>query len=105
MLVVRGKVDYLTRAIPKPNTESATYSIRKAKNSIVMAWLINSMEPKIGKTYLFYKTTKEIWEAVQEIYSDIENNAQCFQIQSTIRMTRQGTNSVTEYYNTLIELW
>ena len=62
------------------------------------------MELKIRRTYLFYKTTQEIWEAVQEIYSDMENTAQSFQIRSTIR-TRQGNSSITEYYNALIELW
>ena len=61
-----------------------TYGIWEAENSIVMAWLVNSMEPKIGRTYLFYKTTQEIWEAVQEIYSDMENTAQSFQLHSTL---------------------
>ena len=53
----------------------------------------------------FYKTAQEIWEVVQEIYSNMENIAQSFQIHSTIRTTRQGNNSVTEYYNALTELW
>ena len=42
---------------------------------------------------------------MQEIYSDMKNTAQSFQIRSTIRTTRQGNNSVTEYYNALTELW
>ena len=82
MLVVRGKgkVGYLTGAVPKPNTDSITYGVWQVENSIVMTWLVNSMEPKIERLYLFYKTTQEIWEAMQEIYSDMENTAQCFQI-------------------------
>lgn len=76
----------------------------EAENSIVMAWLVNSMEPRIERTYLFYKTTQEIWEVVQEIYSDMENTPQSFQIRSTIQTIRQGNNSVTKYYNALIEL-
>ena len=77
MLVVRGKVKvgYLTGAVPKPNTNSTTYGVWEAENSIVMAWLVNFMEPKIGRTYLFYKIPKEIWEAAQEIYSNMENTA------------------------------
>ena len=70
-----------------------------------MAWLVNSIELRIGRTYLFYKTTQQIWDVVQEIYSNMENTTQGFQIQSTIRTTRQGNNSVIEYYNALIELW
>lgn len=43
-----------------------------------LSWLINSMEPRIGRKYLFYHTAKEIWDAVQEIYSDLKNiNVDC----------------------------
>jgi len=107
MLVIKGKgkVGYLTGEIVRPNIESTKYRLREAKNAIVMAWLVNSMEPKGGRTYLFYKTASEIWSVVQEIYSNLANTTQCFQVRSTIRSTKQGNNSVTEYYNILTELW
>ena len=59
LLVVRGKgkAGYLIGAVPKPNTDSTTYGIWDTENFIVMAWLVNSKEPKIGRIYLFYKTT------------------------------------------------
>lgn len=58
------------------------------------------MEPKIGD-YLFYQTTKEIWDAIKDTYSDLENVSQNFEVHSTIQSTRQGTSSVTEYFNKL----
>ena len=70
-----------------------------------MAWIINSMEPKISQPYLFYKIAREVWEAIQEIYSDLENIAQYFEIRAAIRNTKQGNLGVTEYYNNLVELW
>ena len=70
-----------------------------------MAWLINSMEPKIGRIYLFYNTAHEIWKTVQEMYSDLENSSQCFEIRYALQNTQQGNRSVTEYYNVLVELW
>ena len=60
----KGKLGYLSRAISTPPKYTTDYQIWEAENSIVMAWLINSMEPKIGRTYLFYKNTKEVWEVV-----------------------------------------
>ena len=90
MLVIKGKgkVGYLTNEIVKPSQNSIAYGVWEAKNAIVMAWLVNSMEPKVGKTYLFYKTTSEIWNVVREIYSNLENTAQSFQVRSTIRSTK-----------------
>ena len=101
----KGKVGYLTGGVSKPDPEAANYEAWDAENSIVMDWLINSMEPKIGRTYLLYKKVKEVWDAVQSLYSNMENTSQCFEVQSVLRTTRQGNNSVTDYYNVLSELW
>ena len=97
LLVIRGKgkIGYLNETISKPSADSANYGVWEAENSIVMTWLVNSIEPKIGRTFLFYKIAQEIWEVVQEIYSDMENTAQSFQMCLPIR-TRQGNSSITE---------
>ena len=106
MLVIKGKdkFGYLSGVVSTPPKDTTDYQRWEAENSIIMAWLINSMEPKIGRTYLFYKTAKEVWNDVQEIYSDLENTAQCFDIRSAIRNTKQGNLGVMEYYNNLMEL-
>ncbi|XP_052197933.1 uncharacterized protein LOC127804888 [Diospyros lotus] len=107
MLVMKGKgkMGYLTCGTTQPDADTSEYNTWDAENSIVMAWIINSMEPKIGRTYLFYKIAKEVWDAVQSLYSDMENTAQCFEVRSALKTTRQGNNSVTDYYNILSELW
>ena len=104
MIKGRGKMGYLTGAMTTPPLDYITYSVWEAENSIVMAWLINSMEQKIGRLYLFYQTIKKVWDAVQEMYSDLEDISQSFEVRSTIQNTRQGTLSVTKYFNMLSEL-
>ena len=47
---------------------------------MVKAWFINSMEKEIGWTYLYFKTTKEIWDTVAELYSDVGNSAHIFEL-------------------------
>ena len=100
MLVIKGKgkAGYLTGSILVPPAIATTYGVWEAENSTIMAWLINSMEPRIGRTYLFYKIAKEIWDSVQEMYLDLEKSPQCFEIRSAIRSTKQGIPSVTEYF-------
>lgn len=66
-----------------------------------MAWLINSMEPNISLTYLLLKSAKDIWDAVKENYSDLENASQVFEIKLTLKDIRQGSDEVTTYYNLL----
>ncbi|KAI3697748.1 hypothetical protein L6452_30845 [Arctium lappa] len=70
-----------------------------------MAWLINSMEISISRTYLLFKTAKDIWEAVNETYSDLGNASQVFEIKMKLKDIRQGSSEVTHYYNCLKILW
>lgn len=37
-------------------------------DSLIMSWLWNSMNPKISNTCMFLSTTKEIRDAVQQMY-------------------------------------
>lgn len=50
MLVFKGKAKfgYLSGAISTPLKNTTDYQRWEAENSIIMAWLINSMKPKIG---------------------------------------------------------
>ena len=56
----RGKDDYLTGVATSPVIEDPTFKSWKAENSMVMSWLINSMLPEIGETFLLYRTAAEI---------------------------------------------
>lgn len=47
---------------------------------MIMAWLVNSMEVEIGRTYMFLSTAKEIWDAVAETFSDLGNSAQLYEM-------------------------
>lgn len=63
------------------------------------------MEPNIGQTYLFYQTAAELWEAVKETYSDLENSSQLFELRNMARNLKQGDMDVTHYFNSLKNLW
>ncbi|RDX63704.1 hypothetical protein CR513_57826, partial [Mucuna pruriens] len=54
---------------------------------------------------MFYSSAREIWENLIETYSMKEDSIACYDIESKIFNSRQGTLSVTEYYGTLNGLW
>lgn len=101
----RGKIGYFSGEIQRPNLTDLAYGNWELNYSIVMAWLINSMEPHISHTYLFLRTAKAIWDAVRENYSDLENASQVFEIKNKLKDIRQGNLDITEYYNVLQTLW
>ncbi|KAJ9541315.1 hypothetical protein OSB04_027821 [Centaurea solstitialis] len=101
----KGRIGYVTSKIPVPATTDPKYSQWDAENSMVMTWLINSMDLHIGKTYMFLPTAADLWKAIHETYSDLENSSQVFEIKTKLRDQRQGSLSVTEYYSVLCTLW
>ncbi|GMI70990.1 hypothetical protein HRI_000768300 [Hibiscus trionum] len=76
----RGKIGYINGEIPRPASTDSSYATWELNNLMVMAWLINSMEGHVNRTYLFFKTVKEMWDAIKENYSDLGNVSQVFEI-------------------------
>ncbi|RVW59644.1 Retrovirus-related Pol polyprotein from transposon RE1 [Vitis vinifera] len=101
----KGKEEYLTRAIVQPKEDDPGYRTWKLENSMVMSWLINSMTNDIGENFMYYGTTKEIWDAARETYSNIDNTSAIFEIKSILQDLRQGDSTVTEYFNILTRYW
>ncbi|XP_073221559.1 uncharacterized protein [Cicer arietinum] len=96
----KGKVSRLT-----DNETDPKFKSWDEEDSIIMAWLWNSMIPKISDTCMFLKSTKEIWETVEETYSKAKDAAQIYDVKVKTVAAKQGNRSVTKYANQLKSLW
>ncbi|RVW56445.1 Retrovirus-related Pol polyprotein from transposon RE1 [Vitis vinifera] len=101
----KGKDEYLTRKAVMPETTEPGFKKWKIENSMIMSWLINSMNNDIGENFLMFGTAKDIWDAAKETYSSSENISELFQVESALHDFRQGEQTVTQYYNTLTRYW
>ena len=101
----RGKLGYLTGETKQPSEKDPGFRTWRSENSLVMAWLLNSMELSIAKPHMFMKTTKEVWDSVRETYSDLENSSQIFELKIKLWQLKQGDREVTAYYNEMVALW
>ena len=101
----KGKDEYLTGEAVMPETTEPGFRKWKIENSMIMSWLINSMNNDIGENFLLFGTAKDIWDAAKETYSSSENTLELFQVESALHDFRQGEQSVTQYYNTLTRYW
>lgn len=70
-----------------------------------MSWLLNTMTNEIDEDFMFYDTAKEIWDAVKEIYSNVDNTHAGFEIKGILHDLRQGESSATEYFNKINRYW
>lgn len=101
----RGKIGHLNGTTTEPAITDPSYNTWEIENSMVMSWLINSMEPSIGRSYLFLPSARALWDAVKDTYSDVGNSAQLYEVTTKMRDAKQGSKSVTQYFNDLMALW
>ena len=106
MIAGRGKFGYLSGEITKPASTDVPASMKwQSENSMVTAWLVNSMVPSVKKTYMYLPTAKDVWDAICETYSDANDSSQIFQIKTQLWQMKQGTREVTAYYTDMSGLW
>ena len=101
----RGKLGFLTGEVKARKEEEEGYATRRPENSLITAWLLNSMEASIAKPHMFMKSAKEVWDSVRETYSDLENPSQIFELKTKLWQSKQGDRDVTRYYNEKVALW
>ncbi|RVW34837.1 Retrovirus-related Pol polyprotein from transposon RE1 [Vitis vinifera] len=63
-----------------PETTEPGFRKWKIENSMIMSWLINSMNNDIGENFLLFGTAKDIWDAAKETYSSSEILQNCFRL-------------------------
>ncbi|PNY16264.1 hypothetical protein L195_g012979 [Trifolium pratense] len=100
----KKKFGFLTGDMEKPDEGDFAYRQWKCENSLIILWLVNSMEPAIRKSFMFLSSAKEVWEAVRDTYSDIDNSYHIFFLKSKLWLAKQGNMDVTTYYNEMMKL-
>ena len=76
----------------------------RLENSPIIAWLINPTELAIGKSH-FFPIAKNVWDTILDMYSDVENSSQNFELKTELWKSRHGDRDVTTYYNEMVTLW
>ena len=76
----RGKIGYLTGDKVAPALEDSLYTTWDVENSMVMTWLMNSMNEEIGSNYMCYSTAKELLDNVNKMYFDFSNQSQVYDL-------------------------
>ena len=88
---------------PKPG--DPCFEVWDEEDSMIMAWLWNSITPEINDTCTFLATAKDIGDAIQQTYSKAKNAAQVYEVKVKTIATKQGSKTIIEYANQLKTLW
>lgn len=102
---LRGKREMKFITDSPPPKGDASLSDWEAEDSDLMCRLWHSLEPHVAITVEFCDTSKQIWDALAESFSQKSNVSRVFELYEQIFTTKQSGKSLPEYYSTLKSLW
>ena len=77
-----NKLDFVDGSLLRPTQTTAARAWDRV-NNVVMGWIIAVLEDSIAKSILSYKTTREIWNELNERYGK-SSNAQLYSLQQEL---------------------
>ena len=105
-LNAKNKLGFVNGTIKAPSKETHPddYATWSRCNDMVHSWIVNTLNPKISDSVIYYTTAHEVWEDLREQFSQ-SNAPRIFEIQREISYHRQEQLSISIYYTKLKNLW
>lgn len=101
----KDKMGYINGDLLQPEINDSTFRKWRTENSIVMGWLINSMDASLISNFIRFPTAKQVWDSVAITYFDGNDKSQVYDLKRRVSRMKQNGKSIEDYYNGLQGLW
>ena len=106
ILKTKGLTEYVLGMVEEPaNKASPEWKKWSVTDSLILAWMLNSLIPAIAMSVEALPTASAVWSMLFTRYSGKGNLMLMSQIEDKIHAVRQGDRSVLVYVNELQHLW
>ncbi|XP_057954676.1 uncharacterized protein LOC131148773 [Malania oleifera] len=103
-LHAKNKLSFIDGSLPQPAMNYPLHFAWGRCNSMVVAWITNSLSKDIASSVLFSDNARNIWLDLQQRFSR-SSAPRVFQLKKSISDLSQGQLSITQYYTQLKTLW
>ncbi|KAF3772741.1 hypothetical protein EJ110_NYTH57106 [Nymphaea thermarum] len=101
MLSVKGHQKKHIIEEDEPINKTGKYITWEEDDSMVMSWMMNSVQPQIASTIAYYTTAKEMWDFLRQTYSQDKNVSKILQVEEELHNLRQGNQDLSQYFATV----
>jgi hypothetical protein len=100
----KNKLHFLNGTLPRPFDDDRDSMAWDRCNTMLMAWLTNSVEPEIAQSVLWMDVASDIWKELKDRFyqGDVFKISD---LQEEICTLKQGDSSISSYYTKLKKLW
>ncbi|XP_042056126.1 uncharacterized protein LOC121800672 [Salvia splendens] len=103
-LLAKNKLVFVDGSIPRPSREDLLYQPWIRCNSMVIAWLRNSVSSQICSSIMYLDDAYEIWSDLKERFS-LGDSARLYQLRQQLMSLSQGNSDVSSYFTNLRIIW
>jgi transposase InsO family protein len=104
-LKANNKLGFIDGSIQPPkSTEATIYSAWVQVNSMLGAWLHNTLDASIRSTVPITDDVREMWEDIRQRFS-VGNGPRIHELTSQLTRLEQGGDSVVDYFGKIRMIW
>ncbi|XP_012830557.1 PREDICTED: uncharacterized protein LOC105951653 [Erythranthe guttata] len=103
-LRAKKKLGFVDGTLVKPEDDSNEIEDWWMVNSMLVAWIFNTIEPSLRSTITYVETVKELWEDLRQRFS-IGNGPRVHQLKADLAVCKQRGQTVVAYYGRLKMMW
>ncbi|KAM1944450.1 hypothetical protein ACFX15_012666 [Malus domestica] len=70
-----------------------------------MSLFLNTMEKHVAEIFSYYNSSLDLWKALQDMYGNLNNYAQVFQLKKDINNAQQEGNVFVQHLGSLKAMW
>ena len=98
------KLSFVQGTFPRPHDDPIKDDMWDTCNSMVIAWVQNSVSESVGKFILFLDYAREMWTELKQRFC-LSNGSRKYRINKEIYEVKQNHCAVNEYYTKLRSSW
>uniref|UniRef100_A0A251TD96 Putative gag-polypeptide of LTR copia-type n=1 Tax=Helianthus annuus TaxID=4232 RepID=A0A251TD96_HELAN len=103
-LRVKNKTGFIDGTFLKPGDNEILGSQWERCNSVVLAWILNSVSEELYLGHVYSKSAAEVWKELRDTYDKVDGSV-VFDLYQKINSFSQNGSSVAEYYHKLNIMW
>ena len=97
-LSCKNKIAFIDGTLTRPSSsDDPTFAAWERCNSMVISYLLHSLDTTIARNVIYFTTATEIWKDLEERYSH-NSGAKLYSIQQTLHELTQGSNPVSYFF-------
>jgi len=103
-LCAKNKMPFVNGDFEKPAADSPLFPLWERCNSMVISWLLHSVDKDIAASILYIPTVAQIWKDLSQRFS-FSQGTKIYHLQKEMSNLSQDNRSVSAYFTKCKQLW